>query len=222
MQRPDVLRKVSLDLYCMKRLAIMMEVVEKKFTAGETDFSGLLLEWAKGTYKELDYINEAEHSRKFAARVQARLPDVYVPAVYDEYTSRTVLAMERINGIKLADCSPEQINSLIAKGVECFLFQVLSGGLFHADPHQGNLMARLDSAGNEQLCVIDFGLMATIEKEEMDAMATEIGQMSLQTSSPSSSCLRTLILLWLNRLLVQSLTRPWKEGCEEHQLSVSI
>lgn len=169
-QRPDMLRKVSLDLYCMKRVAKLAESVQNTFTAARTDYTSLLLEWAKGTYKELDYQNEAANSRRFARLVQAKLPDVYVPAVYDEYTSRKVLTMEWINGVKLADCHPEQINALVSKGVECFLFQLLSAGFFHADPHQGNLM-RLD---NGQLCVIDFGLMAEIEKVEMDAMVSAI------------------------------------------------
>lgn len=169
-QRPDMLRKVSLDLYCMKRVAIFAGRVQSSLTAAKTDYLSLLLQWAKGTYKELDYENEAANSRKFASLVQARLPDVYVPAVYDEYTSRKVLTMEWIDGVKLADCEPDQINALVAKGMECFLFQLLSAGFFHADPHQGNLM-RLK---NGQLCVIDFGLMADIEKEEMDAMVSAI------------------------------------------------
>lgn len=169
-QRPDMLRKVSLDLYCMKRVAKFAEGVQSRFTAAQTDYTSLLLEWAKGTYKELDYENEAANSRRFSRLVQARLPDVYVPAVYDDFTSRKVLTMEWINGVKLADCRPDQINALVSKGVECFLFQLLSAGFFHADPHQGNLM-RLD---NGQLCVIDFGLMATIEKVEMDAMVSAI------------------------------------------------
>lgn len=169
-QRPDMLRKVSLDLYCMKRLARLAEKVQNQFTAAQTNYTSLLLEWAKGTYKELDYQNEAANSRKFARLVQARLPDVYVPAVYDEYTSRKVLTMEWINGIKLADCAPEQINALVSKGVECFLFQLLSAGFFHADPHQANLM-RLD---NGNLCLIDFGLVSVIEKQEMDAMVSAI------------------------------------------------
>lgn len=169
-QRPDMLRKVSLDLYCLKRAAGMIETVQNTFTANKTDYISLLQEWARGTYKELDYQNEAANSRKFASLVQARLPDVYVPAVYDEFTSRKVLTMEWINGVKLADCPSEQINALVSKGVECFLFQLLSAGFFHADPHQGNLM-RLE---NGQLCVIDFGLMAVIEKEEMDAMVSAI------------------------------------------------
>eukprot|EP00177_Eucheuma_denticulatum_P005932 GFKZ01010812.1.p1 GENE.GFKZ01010812.1~~GFKZ01010812.1.p1 ORF type:complete len:730 (+),score=109.89 GFKZ01010812.1:292-2481(+) len=169
-QRPDMLRKVSLDLYCMKRVAKFAEMVQNQFTAARTDYTSLLLEWAKGTYKELDYENEAENSRKFSRLVRQRLPDVYVPAVFDDYTSRKVLTMEWINGVKLADCPPDQINDLVSTGVECFLFQLLSAGFFHADPHQGNLM-RLE---NGKLCVIDFGLMSVIEKQEMDAMVSAI------------------------------------------------
>lgn len=169
-QRPDMLRKVSLDLYCLKRVARGIDGVQRAFTSAQTDYLSLLRQWSKGTYKELDYENEAENSRTFARLVQARLPDVYVPKVYDAYTSRKVLTMEWIDGVKLADCEPHQINALVNKGVECFLFQLLSAGFFHADPHQGNLM-RLE---NGQLCVIDFGLMAIIEKSEMDAMVSAI------------------------------------------------
>lgn len=169
-QRPDMLRKVSLDLYCLKRVALFAEKVQKKFTAAQTDYTSLLLEWARGTYKELDYENEAANSKRFAKLVQAKLPDVYVPSVFDDYTSRKVLTMEWVHGKKLADCEPDQINALVSKGVECFLFQLLSAGFFHADPHQANIM-RLDSG---QLCIIDFGLMAEIEKQEMDAMVSAI------------------------------------------------
>lgn len=169
-QRPDMLRKVSLDLYCLKFVARLAGTVQEKFTSNKTDYLSLLAEWAKGTYKELDYENEAANSRRFARLVQARIPDVVVPAVFDEFTSRKVLTMEWINGTKLADCDPDQINELVGKGVECFLFQLLSAGYFHSDPHTGNLMRLPDG----RLCVIDFGLMAEIEKEEMDAMVSAI------------------------------------------------
>lgn len=169
-QRPDMLRKVSLDLYCMKRVALFAQKIQETFTAAQTDYVSLLMQWAKGTYKELDYENEAANSRKFSYLIHKRLPDVYVPKVFDEFTSRKVLTMEWVEGTKLADCNPKEINELVSKGVECFLYQLLSAGFFHADPHQGNLM-RLK---NGQLCVIDFGLMAVIEKEEMDAMVSAI------------------------------------------------
>lgn len=169
-QRPDMLRKVSLDLYCLQTVARTAIAIERRFTANETDYLGLLNEWAQGTYKELDYVNEANNSRKFASLIHPKLPDVYVPAVYDEFTSRKVLTMEWINGTKLSACSSEEIKKLVNKGVECFLLQLLSAGFFHSDPHSANVI-RLD---NGQLCIIDFGLMATIEKEEMDAMVSAI------------------------------------------------
>jgi aarF domain-containing kinase len=169
-QRPDMLRKVSLDLYCLQFVARMAQDIQRRFTANQTDYLGLLDEWARGTYKELDYINEASNSRKFAALIQPKLPKVYVPAVYSQYTSRKVLTMEWVNGRKLSDCSPEEIRSLVGKGVECFLVQFLSAGFFHSDPHSANLFC-LDSG---DLCIIDFGLMATIDKIEMDAMVSAI------------------------------------------------
>lgn len=169
-QRPDMLRKVSLDLYCLQAVAKFATNTQNRFTANRTDYLGLLNEWASGTYKELDYCNEANNSRKFATLVHTKLPDVYVPRVYDQYTSRKILTMEWVEGKKLSDCSPAQIKSLVNKGVECFLFQLLSAGFFHSDPHSANLLC-LESG---QLCIIDFGLMSTIEKDEMDAMVRAI------------------------------------------------
>lgn len=169
-QRPDMLRKVSLDLYCLQTVARFASSVQNRFTANRTDYLGLLNEWASGTYKELDYCNEAWNSRKFAALLRKKLPDVYVPRVYDEFTSRKILTMEWVQGKKLSDCSPEQIKALVKKGVECFLYQLLSAGFFHSDPHSANLLC-LESG---QLCIIDFGLMSTIEQDEMDAMVRAI------------------------------------------------
>lgn len=169
-QRPDMLRKVSLDLYCLKTVARLAEKIQERFTANKTDYSSLLGAWARGTYKELDYENEAENSRRFSKLVHARIPDIVVPVVYDKYTSRKVLTMQWIDGVKLAECDPDQINDLVGKGVECFLFQLLSAGFFHSDPHTGNLM-RLP---NGQLCVIDFGLMAEIDDIERNAMVSAI------------------------------------------------
>ncbi len=164
---------MSLDLYCMKAVAKFAEGVQARFTANKTNFTSLLGEWAKGTYKELDYENEAANSRRFARLVQARIPDIYVPAVFDDYTSRKVLTCSYVKGVQLRDCKPDEINELVSKGVECFLFQLLSAGFFHADPHPGNLM-RSKIGGKAVLVVLDFGLMAEIDKTEMDSMVSAI------------------------------------------------
>jgi predicted unusual protein kinase regulating ubiquinone biosynthesis (AarF/ABC1/UbiB family) len=149
-QRPDMLQKVSLDLYCLQKLVKLATAAQEIFTTSKTDYMGLLNEWASGTYKELDYVNEKMNSRKFKALIAPKLPDIYVPVVYDDYTSRKILCMEWINARPLASCSPEEIQRLVNKGVECFLFQLLSAGFLMADPHSGNLLLLDDT---KELCV---------------------------------------------------------------------
>lgn len=169
-QRPDMLRKVSLDLYVLRKVARVLKKVQRRFTKSETDYEGLLLEWARGTYKELDYVNEARNSKRFKEMVKKDVPEVYIPDVYDEFTSRKVLTMEWINGSKLSESDADNVKKLVGVGVECFLFQLLSAGYFHADPHPGNLL-RTDTG---RLCIIDFGLMAEVEKSQTDGMVAAI------------------------------------------------
>jgi aarF domain-containing kinase len=169
-QRPDLRRKVSLDIYCLQAVARGANALQARLTGGQTDFVALLNEWARGTYAELDYVNEKMNSRRFAALVHRKMPEIYVPAVYDEWTTRKVLTMEWIDGVPLTDCPPDQINELVQTGVNVFLLQLLSMGFFHSDPHSGNLI-RLASG---RLCIIDFGLCSVIGKAEMDAMVKAI------------------------------------------------
>ncbi|KAA8499596.1 Uncharacterized protein FVE85_7181 [Porphyridium purpureum] len=168
-QRPDLTRKVSLDLYLLRKMAGFVTTGQNDFTANRTDFVSLADNWASGTYKELDYINEGRNAVCFAEFVKDQ-DDVVVPDVCFEYTGRKVLAMEWLDGVKLADAPPEDIRRLVGKGVNCFLNQLLEYGLFHADPHGGNLMCTKDG----KLCILDFGLMSVIQKREMNAMVASI------------------------------------------------
>merc|ERR1719217_99405 len=75
--------------------------------------------------------------------------------------------------MKLSECEPSEIKDLIATGQECFLVQLLQAGFFHSDPHPGNLMRPNDQSG-AKLILIDFGLVAKVEQEDMDAMVSSI------------------------------------------------
>lgn len=187
-QRPDMLRKVSLDIYCLQSLARAATATQRRFTANETDFLGLLNEWAKGTYAELDYVNEKQNARRFASLIHSKMPHIRVPAVYDDFSSRRVLTMEWVNGKPLSDCPPEQINELIATGVEVFLLQLLSTGMLHSDPHSGNIF-RMDSG---ELCILDFGLCSFIDKAEMDAMVRAIVDLANRNYA---GCVRDFVAL---------------------------
>ena len=90
--------------------------------------------------------------------------------MYGEYTTERVLTTEWIHGVKLADSPPETIHRLIPVGVELFLTQLLDIGRFHADPHSGNLLVTEDGI----LCLLDFGLTATVDPQARDAMTNAI------------------------------------------------
>ena len=89
--------------------------------------------------QELDYENEARNQKHFQQELRVRGCKVKVPNVYDDYTTQRVLTSEWIQGVKLADSSPEKIRELIPVGVELFLTQLLDIGAFHADPHPGTI-----------------------------------------------------------------------------------
>ena len=101
---------------------------------------------------------------------------VVVPTVVTNLTGKQVLVTEWIDGTKLSDCPKDEIRELIGVGQECFLVQLLQVGFFHSDPHPGNLMkmqSREDPTKNT-LCILDFGLMASIEQDDMDTMVSSI------------------------------------------------
>ena len=79
---------------------------------------------------------------------------------------RRVITTEWIEGKQLAKSPPEVINRLTPIGVRCFLAQLLDVGVFHSDPHPGNLLVDEDG----RLTLIDFGLCAAVEKPATKAM----------------------------------------------------
>jgi len=174
-QRPGVQELVSKDLYVLRRAAEVYQGLVTRFAPQQrTDYVALLNEWAVGFYTELDFVNEAANMKKMAEVFsEAGVTDVRVPKVYDEFTSRRMLVSEWVDGRKLSECDPAEIKDLIAIGQECFLVQLLQAGFFHSDPHPGNLM-RPDDQTDGKLVLIDFGLVAKVEQEDMDAMVSSI------------------------------------------------
>ena len=165
-QRPDMIRAVSLDLYLARRYMqavewFKTEVLTGVFGAAErTPFDVALLDsFARASYLELDYQEEARNLVRFTEELVPLLNGrVYVPWHNAAATRRKVLVTEWIEGEQLARSPPEVISALTAVGVDCFLTQLLHVGFFHSDPHPGNLL--VDQHG--RLVLIDFGLCAEI------------------------------------------------------------
>ncbi|MGG6293212.1 ABC1 kinase family protein [Leptolyngbya sp. AN02str] len=162
-QRPGLAQRITLDLYILRQLA---SFVTRRFKRIRSDLVGIMDEFGARIFEEMDYTQEGQNAERFA-ELYGKLPNIYVPRIYWEYTARRVLTMEWINGTKLTN--PQEIYAqgidaayLIEIGVQCSLRQLLEHGFFHADPHPGNLLATPD--GN--LAYLDFGMMSEVKPHQ--------------------------------------------------------
>lgn len=154
-QRPGVLETVTIDLFIIRRIGTFL----KRFPDIPTDFVALLDEWAERFFEELDYVREGDNATRFAAQMQADLPQVVVAKTYTDFTARRVLTTEWLDGEKLSQSDADDVGTLVNLGVICYLKQLLDTGFFHADPHPGNLIRTPDG----RLAILDFGLMTKVD-----------------------------------------------------------
>ncbi len=158
-QRPGLREQITLDLYIVRNIAIWLK---KYISFIRSDLVALIDELGIRVFEEMDYINEANNAEKFY-NLHKHNKQIKVPSIYKEYTSKRVLTMEWIDGIKLTNIEGVKKlgidpNEMIEIGVNCSLQQLLEHGYFHADPHPGNILA----LANGKLCYLDFGMMSEV------------------------------------------------------------
>nr|PNR35367.1 hypothetical protein PHYPA_023267 [Physcomitrium patens] len=168
-QRPYVLETVTIDLFIIRRLGVSL----RRFPQIATDVVGLVDEWAARFFEELDYINEGENATRFAEQMRVDLPQVVVPKTFTKFTSRRVMTTSWIEGEKLSQSTADDVGDLVNIGVICYLKQLLDTGLFHADPHPGNLIRTPEG----KLAILDFGLMTQITDNQKYGMIEAISHL---------------------------------------------
>ncbi len=161
-QRPGLREQITLDLYIVRNIAIWFK---NNIGIIRSDLVALIDELGKRIFEEMDYINEASNAEKFK-KLHSENNKIAVPKIYREATSRRVLTMEWIDGIKLTNIEAVKSlgidpNEMIEIGVSCSLQQLIEHGFFHADPHPGNILAMKDG----RLCYLDFGMMSDITQQ---------------------------------------------------------
>ncbi len=161
-QRPGIDQIIDTDLEIMFHLATMME----KHVEGMKSFNIIKIaeEFDISIHKELNFSIEASNLERFGNNFQQD-QDIYVPKLYRNYSTKKVLTMEFIDGIKISDIESLKANSLdrkiIAKrGGDLILKQVFEFGFFHADPHPGNVFVLPENV----ICFLDFGMMGTLTR----------------------------------------------------------
>lgn len=128
-QRPDVAASASLDMYLLRRTATWLSKMRGGGLPDIADQFGMQL------FGELDYVREANNCERFG-ELYGNWENVMVPDVCTALTRKKVLVMEWVEGEKGPWPGEDGINA-VRIGLKCSVDQLMTTGLFHADPHRG-------------------------------------------------------------------------------------
>ena len=153
-QRPGVREQAERDIDIVRRVAAALE--ERADWARSLGVAELADGFAEALTEELDFTIEA---RNIAAVAAASGPDVVLPTVHKVLSTERVLVMSRLAGRPLETAPAADRKRLARSLLRCLLDQVMIGGVFHADPHPGNLMVLEDG----RLGLLDFGSVGRLD-----------------------------------------------------------
>ena len=159
-QKPGVEKQVEEDL------AIFEEIVELAMhtkLAQKFDLRGLYEEFAYLIRNELNYIREGRNCETFRRNFKGD-KDAYIPKVFWDYTTKRVLCLEEIEGIKISDVKMLRIKGfdlkeLAKRGTRIYLKMIFRDGFYHADPHPGNFLVMRDG----RIAILDFGMVGVLD-----------------------------------------------------------
>jgi len=162
-QRPDIEKIIETDLDILFHLA---RLTEKHIPDSRLyDPVGIVEEFAKVIRLELDYGTEGRNAERFKKNFEGE-EIIYTPKIYWEFSSKRILTMEFIEGIKInaleeLDKAGYDRKKIAENGAKAFMKQILIDGFFHADPHPGNMLVMK----GEIIGFMDFGMMGRLDEE---------------------------------------------------------
>jgi ubiquinone biosynthesis protein len=168
-RRPNISGRINADLRLLSHLSRLVEseVPEsRRFQPGK-----IVAQFSKSLRRELDLEMEGRNTDRFAHNF-AGDPNICFARVHWEYTSQSLLVMERIDGIPGNDLESARLSGLDLqllgkRGADAVLKMVLIDGFFHADPHPGNVFYL---PGN-RVAIIDCGMVGRLSNERRDQIA---------------------------------------------------
>jgi ubiquinone biosynthesis protein len=169
-QRPHIIRTIDRDVSIMRWLAELIELRLPELAP--YNVPGIVDEFARTIKREVDFFIEASNARQLRNNF-TRSASLYVPEIYSEHSSKRVLVMERIEGIRIdeferLDREGYDRRDIALKGGAAFFKMVLQDGFFHADPHPGNIFVLADG----RLGLVDFGIMGRVTDDNMEHFAS--------------------------------------------------
>lgn len=160
-QRPGIEEIITVDLDILQTLAGQVHERLERFS--HYNLPVLAQEIRRTLFREIDFLREARHMR-IVHNNFADEPAVHIPEVYEEFCSSRVLTMELITGRRLPELSrqtAEERRELAVNGLRLMIRQIFEDGLFHADPHPGNVLIE----DNRVFCLLDWGMVGRLTPE---------------------------------------------------------
>src|SRR5215469_4651413 len=165
-QRPGVRQRIEIDIEILHEVANFAT----RFTnfGKRYGFLQIVRELERSLSQELDFRQEADNTRLIGKQI-AEFKLLTTPTVYSEYTSRRVLTLSFVHGRNLAEVSREELNELDSRAIakellSAYLKQMVIEGVFHCDPHPGNIFL----ADDGRLALMDFGMIGRFDADQKD------------------------------------------------------
>ncbi len=162
-KRPGIEKVVAKDIKVLKKiLPLALRFVDPNLRYSA---KAMLSQFIESIHEEMDYTIESENLKKIKKDMETNRK-VIVPSVFDDFSSKNVLTMEYLPGIKVTN-----VQALDEKGIDreqlvidvhkIFFTMLLKHSIFHADPHPGNISVTDDG----KLILYDFGMVGRINNE---------------------------------------------------------
>ena len=231
-QRPDIESIIATDLAAIRTVGGWIKryrPINKR-----ANIPGLISEFTRTLYEEIDYLAEGRNAETFAANF-ADHTGVLVPKVVWTHTTKRVLTLQDVRGIKITDYEGISAAGIIRSEVasrllDTYLKQIFEDGFFHADPHPGNLFVKPLTAHGEPLSenhdwlltFIDFGMVGRMRPEIRTGLRELLIGVGLQDAQRVVKSYQILGILLpgadvslLERAESEMFKRFWGKGMDE-------
>ncbi len=165
-QRPNIREQIVEDLEALNEIARFLDAHTE--LGRRYEFENMLVNLRKSVLRELDFKMEANNLISIGQNL-AEFEKIIVPEPVEDFTTSRVLTMEYIPGKKITMLSPLRVLEIDGAGLaeelfRAYLKQILIDGLFHADPHPGNVFLTDD----DRIALLDLGMVGHVTRGFQD------------------------------------------------------
>ncbi|OQY24598.1 MAG: ubiquinone biosynthesis protein UbiB [Desulfobacteraceae bacterium 4572_35.2] len=162
-RRPGIEKIIETDIDILNGLAALLE--KHGFFEEICSPIEIVQEFNRTIYREIDFTKEGHTFGRFRANFEHNT-SVYIPQVFWEFSNESILTMEFIDGIKISETHDLEsagydLKQIAKTGAQSFLEQVLTHGLFHGDPHPGNILV----LPKNTICLLDLGMIGYLSED---------------------------------------------------------